>query len=89
MYYLSGEIQTVKIDPVASIDRHRLAACSGQTMTIRRARAQELGPWLDWVAIKGEVFVRFWLGPGEQAVVFEVGGAPPEEPIPEGLKRFL
>ena len=62
---------------------------SGQTMTLRYARAQELGPWLDLVAAKGELFVQFWLRPGEQAAAFEVGNEPPADPISEGLKRFL
>ena len=58
-------------------------------MTLRYARAQELGPWLDWVAAKGEVFVQFWLRPGERAAAFEVGDEPPEEPIPAELRPFL
>jgi inner membrane protein len=58
-------------------------------MTLRYARAQELGPWLDLVAAKGEIFVQFWLRPGEQAAAFEVGDDPVEEIIPEELKKFL
>lgn len=41
------------------------------------------------MAAKGEVVVQFWLKPGEQAVVFELGNEPPEEPIPGELRRFL
>ena len=89
VYYLSGEIQTARIEPVANIDRYQPIIYSGQTMTLRYARAQELGPWLDLVAARGEVFVQFWLRPGEQAVVFEVGNDPPVDPIPGELKRFL
>ena len=88
-YFLNGEIQTAKVEPVADIDRYRPVIYSGQTMTLRYARDQELGPWLDLVAAKGEVFVQFWLRPGEQPVAFELGNEPPEELIPEGLKRFL
>ena len=58
-------------------------------MILRYARAQELGPWLDLVATKGEIFVQFWLRPGEQAVAFELGKEPVEEVIPAGLRRFL
>ena len=89
VYYLSGEIQTAKIEPVANIDRYQPVIYSGQTMTLRYARAQELGPWLDLVAAKGEVVVQFWLRPGEQAAALEVGNDPVEEVIPEGLRRFL
>lgn len=58
-------------------------------MTLRYARAQELGPWLDLVKAKGEIFVRFWLGPGEQMAEFELGEEPPDNPIPGELRRFL
>ena len=89
VYYLNGEIQTARVEPVANIDKYQPVIYSGQTMLLRHARAQELGPWLDLVAAKGEIFVQFWLRPGEQVVVFELGNEPPEEPIPEGLRRFL
>lgn len=89
VYYLSGEIQTAKIEPVANIDRYQPVIYSGQTMTLRYARAQELGPWLDLVAAKGEIFVQFWLRPGEQAVFFDLGNDPPVDPIPGELRRFL
>jgi inner membrane protein len=49
------------------------------------ARAAELGPWLDLVAVRGEVVVQFWLKPGEAAVTLETG----EERIPGQLRRFL
>ena len=89
VYFINGELQTARIEPVADIEQYRPVAYSGQTMTLRYARAQELGPWLDLVAAKGEVFVQFWLRLGEQAAAFEVGDEPPEEVIPEGLRRFL
>jgi inner membrane protein len=89
VYYLSGEIQTARIEPVADIDRYRPVIYSGQTMTLRYARAQELGPWLDLVAAKGEVFVQFWLRPGEAAVTLGPGEVREVERIPEQLRRFL
>jgi inner membrane protein len=89
VYCLNGEVQTGKVDPVANLDRYQPVAYSGQTMTLHYARAQELGPWLDWVAAKGEVFVQFWLKPGEQPVFFDLGHDPPADPIPAELKPFL
>ena len=53
------------------------------------ARAAELGPWLDLVAVRGEVVVQFWLRPGEAAVTLGVGEEQREERIPEQLRRFL
>ena len=89
VYFINGEIQTGKVEPVANIELYQPVAYSGQTMTIRYARAQELGPWLDLVAAKGEVFVQFWLRPGEQPVFFDLGNDPPADQIPEELRRFL
>ena len=89
VYFINGEIQTGKIDPIANLDLYQPVTYSGQTMTIRYARAQELGPWLDLVAAKGEVFVQFWLRPGEQPVYFDLGNDPPADPIPAELRRFL
>ena len=89
VYFINGEIQTGKIEPIANIELYQSVTYSGQTMTLRYARAQELGPWLDLVAAKGEVFVQFWLRPGEQPVVFELGNEPPADPIPAELRAFL
>jgi len=89
VYFINGEIQTGRVEPVADIELYRPVAYSGQTMTLRHARAQELGPWLDLVAAKGEVFVQFWLRPGEAAVYFDLGNEPSVDPIPEELRRFL
>ena len=89
VYFINGEVQTGRIEPVANIELYQPVTYSGQTMTLRYARAQELGPWLDLVAAKGEVFVQFWLRSGEQPVFFDLGNEPPADPIPEELKRFL
>ena len=41
------------------------------------------------MAARGEVFVQFWLKPGEQPVFFDPGNEPPVDPIPKELRRFL
>ena len=89
VYFINGEVQTGRIEPVANIELYQPVTYSGQTMTIRHARASELGPWLDLVAAKGEVFVQFWLKPGEQPVYFDLGNDPPADPIPAELRPFL
>jgi inner membrane protein len=53
------------------------------------ARAQELTPWLDLVAVRGEVVVQFWLKPGEAVVTLGAGEDREVERIPEQLRRFL
>jgi inner membrane protein len=48
-----------------------------------------LEPWLDLVAVRGEVVVQFWLKPGEAAVTLGPGEEREVERISEQLKRFL
>lgn len=38
---------------------------------------------------QGRVFVQYWLGSGERAVVFDLGNDPPADPILAELRRFL
>ena len=53
------------------------------------ARAQELEPWLDLVAVRGEVMVQFWLKPGEAAAMLGTGDEKEVERIPAQLRGFL
>jgi inner membrane protein len=53
------------------------------------ARAQELGSWLDLVAVRGEGGVPFWLKPGQAVVTLGPGEEREVERIPEQLRRFL
>jgi inner membrane protein len=53
------------------------------------ARARELGPWLDLVAVRGDIVVPFWLQPGEAAVTLGPGEEREVERIPEQLRRYL
>jgi inner membrane protein len=53
------------------------------------APAQELTPWLDRVAVRGEVIVQFWLQPGETVVTLGTGEEREVERIPAQLRRFL
>ena len=94
-YYLLGEVEipdgrgpaiTGRLDRV---DTYNPASYRGGVLQLHYARAQELGPWLDLVAVRGEVVVQFWLKPGEAAVTLGVGDEKEVEKIPEQLKRFL
>ena len=89
-YYLLGEIQVgQRVESLENIDLYQPVRYSGNTMTLHYARAQELGPWLDLVAVRGEIMVQFWLKPGETAVTLGAGEEQQEERIPEQLRRFL
>ena len=93
-YFLLGEVEipdgrgpaiTGRLD---SVDSYNPASYRGGILQLHYARAAELGPWLDLVAVRGEV-VQFWLKPGEAAVTLGVGEEREVEKIPEQLKPYL
>jgi inner membrane protein len=94
-YYLLGEVEmpdgrglalTGRLD---SVDTYNPASYRGGILRLHYARARELQPWLDLVAVRGEIVVQFWLKPGEAAVTLGAGEEQREERIPEQLRRFL
>ncbi len=94
-YFLLGEVEmpegrgpalTGRLDRV---DTYHPASYRGGILRLHYARAAELGPWLDLVAVRGEVVVQFWLRPGEAAVTLGAGEEREVEKIPEQLRRFL
>jgi inner membrane protein len=93
--YLLGEVEIpdgkgpVMAATLDSVDRYNPAPYRGGILQLHYARAQELTPWLDLVATRGEVVVQFWLKPGEAAVTLGPGEKREVERIPEQLRRFL
>ncbi|MFO1419528.1 MAG: metal-dependent hydrolase [Candidatus Competibacteraceae bacterium] len=94
-YYLLGEVEmpegrgpalTGRLD---SVDTYNPASYRGGILRLHYARARELEPWLDLVAVRGEVVVQFWLKPGEAAVTLGPGEEREVERIPAQLRRFL
>jgi len=71
------------------VETYNPASYRGGILQLHYARAAELEPWLDLVAVRGEVIVQFWLRPGEAAVTLGVGEEQREDRIPEQLRRFL
>ena len=78
-YYLLGEVEmpdgqgpalTGRLD---SVDTYSPASYRGGVLQLHYARAAELEPWLDPVAVRGEVVVQFWLRPDEAAVTLGAG----------------
>ncbi len=94
-YFLLGEVEIPDGRGLAlagrldSVDRYDPATYRGGILQLHYARAAELGPWLDRVAVRGEVVVQFWLRPGETAVTLGAGEKREMERIPEQLRRFL
>ena len=94
-YFLLGEVEipdgrgSALAGRLDSVDRYDPATYRGGILSLHYARAAELGPWLDRVAVRGEVVVQFWLKPGEAAVTLGAGEEKEVERIPEQLRRFL
>ena len=72
-----------------TLETYNPALYRGGVLSLHYARAQELGPWLDLVAVRGEVIVQFWLKPGEAAVTLGPRDEREVERIPAQLRRFL
>jgi inner membrane protein len=90
-YYPLGEVEiadgkgpalTGRLD---SVDTYNPASYRGDILRLHYARARELEPWLDRVAVRGEIVVQFWLEPGEAAVTLGAGVEQREERIPAQL----
>ena len=81
-----GPALTGRLDRV---DTYNPASYRGGILRLHYARARELQPWLDLIAVRGEVIVQFWLKSGEAAVTLGVGEEREVERIPEQLRRFL
>jgi inner membrane protein len=94
-YFLLGEVEMpdgrgpALIGRLDSVDTYNPASYRGGVLRLHYARARELGPWLDHVAVRGEVVVQFWLRPGEAAVTLRPGEEQREERIPVQLKPYL
>jgi inner membrane protein len=89
-YYLMGEMLVGKeLKAVGDINLYRPADFDGKVLHLHYAREQELGPYLHMVAVQGEVYVQFWLRPGEAPVGLQLGKEGPEEVIPEVLRSYL
>ena len=94
-YYLLGEVEMpdgrgpALAGRLDRVDTYNPASYRGGILRLHYARTAELGPWLDLVAVRGEVVVQFWLKPGEAAVTLGPGEEREVERIPEQLRRFL
>jgi inner membrane protein len=94
-YYLLGEVEMpdgrepALAGRLNTLETYNPALYRGGVLSLHYARAQELGPWLDLVAVRGEIVVQFWLKPGEAAVALGTGEEQEVKRIPAQLRRFL
>jgi inner membrane protein len=86
-YYINGEMLVGKeLKAVSDISLYRPADFDGKVLHLHYARAEELGPYLYMVAAQGEVYVQFWLRPGEPPVELSLKEEGQGEVIPEVLR---
>ena len=78
-----------ELKAVDSIDLYRPADFDGKVLHLHYAMAEELGPYLNMVAAQGEVYVQFWLRPGDPPVEMKTGEEAVESVIPEVLRGYL
>ncbi len=83
-HYLSGELRLGgrATAPIEDLERYRPATLSGQRLLLHYARADHLAPYRGLTAAEGEVFVQYWLKPGDDPVELAVSGRgdPPGSP---------
>ncbi|MES9902824.1 MAG: metal-dependent hydrolase [Sedimenticola sp.] len=89
-FYLSGQVVVGRAAaPVENIDLYRPASLSGKVLRLHYAREAELEPYLGLVAAEGEVYVQFWLRPGDEVVELVVGEDARREVVPVELEGYL
>jgi inner membrane protein len=88
--YLLGELLVEnKLEEAADINLYRPADFDGKVLHLHYAREQELERYLYMVAAQGEIYVQFWLRPGDGPVELSIGEDKPESVIPGVLKGYL
>jgi inner membrane protein len=89
-YYVMGKMLVGKeLKAVSDINLYRPADFGGKVLHLHYAREQELERYLYMVAAQGEVYVQFWLRPGDPPVEVPLGEDKPESMIPEVLLKYI
>ena len=76
-YFLLGEVEIpdgrgpALAGRLDSVETYNPALYRGGILRLHDARAPELGPWLDQVAMRGAGVAPFWLKPGAAAVTLD------------------
>jgi len=75
-YYLLGElfVDSGVLANVSNIDLYHPVMLNGSTVRLHYAKADDLGDYLNMVAIRGEVVVQFWLKSGDESVELRFSG---------------
>jgi inner membrane protein len=62
---------------------------SGKVLKLHYARAADLAPYLGMVAAEGELFVQFWMKPGDTAVELAILEQEERDAVPEEWNGYL
>lgn len=89
-YYVMGKMLVGKeLKAVSDINLYRPADFDGKVLYLHYAQADELDLYLYMVAAQGELYVQFWLRPGEGPVELRLGEEGVKSVIPEVLRNYL
>lgn len=89
-YYISGQmVVSRKAPPLEDIDLYRPVSMNGKVLKLHYARAKELDPYLEMGATEGELYVQFWLKPGDEAVELVMDEEAGDAAIPAVLAGYL
>ena len=76
-------------NPVVDLQLYNPASFSGQVLQLHYARAQDLGRYMTMVGAEGELFVQYWMRPGDPPLEVDIEELAEEDQIPPELRRFL
>jgi inner membrane protein len=88
-YYVHGEMRSGRPGAGRGHQLYHPATLSGDVLRLHYARAPEVWSYFDLIAAQGEVYVQFWLKPGDPPAELRLADDRPEDPIPELLKGHL
>jgi inner membrane protein len=86
--YINGEMLVGKeLKAVSDINLYRPADFDSKVLHLHYARERE--PYIPIIAAQGEVYVHFWLKPGDSPVGLALRKDGEEDVIPKALKQHL
>ena len=89
-YYLMGELFVAgnESKQLGELQLYHPVIYTGDIVRLHYAKAEDLKRYLDMVAAQGEVFIQYWLKPGESPVSEQVEGIEIDI-VPKRLKSWL
>ncbi len=89
-YFISGQMQVgEKVIEVSNLNLYSPVAFQGNILRLHYAREEEIRSYLGLTATQGEIFVQYWLKPGDPPVDIAIEEQAPPEVIPKALQKYL